>query len=91
MADCGVCVSFGDGTECVGYRCVVVRAGQDWDCSECGRFSSVFDLFLAKYTNVVENHLKPPEQAAGGGFELDKILKRGQKWQMNKKRSVREN
>jgi hypothetical protein len=35
MSDCGVCISnYGDG-ECTGYRCVIVKAGQDWVCSEC--------------------------------------------------------
>jgi hypothetical protein len=38
MSDCGVCVSGYDcGTECTGYRRVIVKAGQDWGCSECGR------------------------------------------------------
>jgi hypothetical protein len=36
MDGCGVCVSFGGGEECIGYRCVIVKAGQDWECSECG-------------------------------------------------------
>lgn len=36
MSDCGVCISgYGDG-DCTGYRCVIVKAGQDWECSECG-------------------------------------------------------
>lgn len=36
MSDCGVCVSsYGDG-DCTGYRCVIVKAGQAWVCSECG-------------------------------------------------------
>ena len=35
--DCGVCVSGNFGCETEGYRCVIVRAGQDWDCEECGR------------------------------------------------------
>jgi hypothetical protein len=36
---CGICVSYGGdgGDECVGYRCVIVKAGQPWDCSECGK------------------------------------------------------
>ena len=37
MSNCGVCVSFGGGEECVGYRCIITKAGQDWRCSECGK------------------------------------------------------
>lgn len=37
MSDCGVCVYSGGDAECVGYRCVIVRAGRDWTCSECGK------------------------------------------------------
>lgn len=39
MSACGVCVSYGDsgGTECIGYRCVIVKAGQNWECCECGK------------------------------------------------------
>jgi hypothetical protein len=36
MSDCGVCLSYIGGGECTGYRCVIVRAGQAWECSECG-------------------------------------------------------
>ena len=36
MSDCGVCVTFGGGQECLGYRRVIVKAGQQWECSECG-------------------------------------------------------
>ncbi len=38
MSDCGVCISGyeGDG-ECIGYRKVIVRAGKQWRCCECGR------------------------------------------------------
>lgn len=36
MSDCGVCISgYGDG-DCTGYRCVIVKAGKEWECSECG-------------------------------------------------------
>ena len=35
MDGCGVCLSFGGDTECTGYRRVIVKAGQDWTCSEC--------------------------------------------------------
>ena len=36
MSDCGVCIgNYGDG-DCTGYRCVIVKAGQEWTCSECG-------------------------------------------------------
>lgn len=35
MSDCGVCVYGSDVSECVGYRCVIVKAGQPWRCSEC--------------------------------------------------------
>lgn len=37
MSDCGVCITRGGESECLGYRCVIVKAGQDWECSECGR------------------------------------------------------
>jgi len=34
---CGVCISsYSDGGECTGYRCVIVNAGKQWNCSECG-------------------------------------------------------
>lgn len=36
MSDCGVCVTTGYADECTGYRCVIVKAGQEWSCSECG-------------------------------------------------------
>lgn len=36
MADCGVCLTADYGGECTGYRCVVVHAGQQWLCDECG-------------------------------------------------------
>lgn len=36
MSDCGVCVTCGYADECTGYRCVTVKAGQEWICSECG-------------------------------------------------------
>lgn len=36
MADCGVCVSYYGGNECTGYRRVIVNAGKEWNCSECG-------------------------------------------------------
>ena len=36
MSDCGVCLTYNGGGECTGYRRVVVHAGQDWDCDECG-------------------------------------------------------
>lgn len=36
MSGCGVCLSSYDGGECTGYRCVIVRAGKQWNCSECG-------------------------------------------------------
>lgn len=36
MSDCGVCVTTGYADECTGYRNVIVRAGQEWTCSECG-------------------------------------------------------
>jgi len=34
MSDCGVCLSF-SGDACTGYRCVIVHAGKQWECSEC--------------------------------------------------------
>jgi hypothetical protein len=38
VSACGVCVSgYSGGNECVGYRCVVVKAGKGWICSECGK------------------------------------------------------
>jgi len=37
VSDCGVCVSFCDYNECIGYRCVIVKAGQEWQCCECGK------------------------------------------------------
>lgn len=37
MSDCGVCVTSGENDDCTGYRCVIVKAGKDWTCSECGR------------------------------------------------------
>ena len=36
MSDCGVCVTTGYADECTGYRCVIVKAGRQWECSECG-------------------------------------------------------
>ena len=36
MSDCGVCITSGDFDECTGYRCVIVKAGKEWECSECG-------------------------------------------------------
>jgi len=36
VSDCGVCVTCGYADECTGYRCVIVKAGQEWQCSECG-------------------------------------------------------
>lgn len=36
MGDCGVCVTCGYADECIGYRCVIVKAGREWRCSECG-------------------------------------------------------
>src|SRR5580698_9059118 len=36
MSDCGVCISGCEDGESTGYRCVIVRAGQNWECSECG-------------------------------------------------------
>lgn len=35
MSDCGVCLT-GGYADCIGYRCVKVKAGQEWSCSECG-------------------------------------------------------
>lgn len=35
MSDCGVCISGGGSEVCTGYRCVIVKAGQEWTCSEC--------------------------------------------------------
>lgn len=35
MSDCGVCLSSGEGSS-IGYRCVIVHAGKDWKCEECG-------------------------------------------------------
>jgi hypothetical protein len=36
MSDCGVCISSYEGDYgCTGYRCVIVKAGQDWRCCEC--------------------------------------------------------
>jgi hypothetical protein len=36
MSDCGVCLTYSGGDECTGYRCVMVNAGKQWNCSECG-------------------------------------------------------
>jgi hypothetical protein len=36
MTDCGVCITGDWDGDTVGYRCVIVKAGQDWECSECG-------------------------------------------------------
>lgn len=36
MSGCGVCISGGDFGSCNGYRNVIVRAGKNWTCAECG-------------------------------------------------------
>ena len=36
MGDCGVCLSYGGDNECLGYRRIICKAGQEWHCSECG-------------------------------------------------------
>ena len=36
MSDCGVCIGGDFGCETLGYRCVIVHAGKDWECEECG-------------------------------------------------------
>lgn len=38
MDACGVCIGGFEGAEeeCTGYRCVIVSAGKDWRCCECG-------------------------------------------------------
>jgi hypothetical protein len=35
MSDCAVCITGYESNKCLGYRRVIVHAGQVWECSEC--------------------------------------------------------
>jgi hypothetical protein len=45
MSDCGVCLTFSGGGECTGYRRVIVHAGEQWECDECGCIISKRSLY----------------------------------------------